>query len=240
MTDDQKRSTLFTLPYLLNGIFPFQSDGEPLLSQWNVCKKYAPNVAFAFDACVKHLSKGHQPAILLDLTCRHSWYYYEMWSLRTAMQHIDGAIELQKDIRDAESHPGYSRWYVVDMESHLRTVKGAILWRMGDHDLAQSLFQEALKNREGNARPGNEEDTKWIWAARANLAYSLLELNKPEEASPILEKLIPRKDMEPNKDLYRANLVVCRLQSGEYKDALKECERLIEPRRGKDDVVMAQ
>lgn len=147
----------------------------------------------------------------------------------------------EKALNDGQ-HPGYSEWFVRDMVSHLVNVRATIAREKPDLDYGLALSQEVCDIRERNRRTGSFEDATWIAAARGNMAVSMMEIGRSEEALAILLELLLRPDMKPNEDLYLCNLCLCYICLGRLDEAWLQNVRAAESVkaiRGDNTVQMA-
>lgn len=242
MTKGEISLVLNKLVFLLNSSFPTQSNGEPLLSQWDQCDKFAASIVSVLDACIRHIEAVSQPILIAEVVCRCSWYYCEKGWFGHAARLADDAIALCERVGSNMDHAGYSAWYVRDMISHHFNTKGVIGAKIPLPDFGLSMYEKVLQIRTNNRREGNAEDEMWIGAAIGNSAISLMAIGRAEEALPKLYELTQREDMRPNKDVYLSKFCLCLYLLGRHNEALVQSEiasACIRSHWGEDDVRMA-
>ncbi|KAI1845576.1 hypothetical protein JX266_008187 [Neoarthrinium moseri] len=228
--------------FLLNGAFPTQEHGKALYEDWLTCAALSNHVTALFDSYHRHKTDLGYPLLLCEIASRCAWYFKEFGQYEAANRMADDSIALCESALKTSNHPGYSKWFVKEMICTHLNVKAAIAAEYGEEDHGLPLFQEIEKLRVLNMRPNSAEDETWYQAARANTAYALMGYNCAPEALAILQEILDRDDMQPNKDLYLVNTSICLRLQGDLTNSLEQCQEamtLAEERRGKDSSQMA-
>lgn len=228
MTDAEVAYILNKLVFFLNSAFPAQIHGEPLLSQWSNCNRFAASVISVLESCIRHTEVLNQPALIAEVAGRCSWYHYEKGWFATATELADQAIAFCKVVLTHENHFGYTAWYLRYVVSDQFNTKGAIGMKVPQTDHGLSMYQQALDIRVNNRQKDRAEDSMWIGAAMGNLTIPLMAMGRAEEALPKLLELVHREDMKTNKDLHLSNLCLCLYLLSRFEEALAASEAAVE------------
>ncbi|KAI2462929.1 hypothetical protein F4781DRAFT_441392 [Annulohypoxylon bovei var. microspora] len=220
MSAETKLETLNRIVFLLNASFPTQEDGRPLHSKWKSCEILASQVSGLFHSCSLYKIKIGRPILLCEIAARCAWYFLELGQYHAAREMTEQAIDICDVALEQKYHPGYTRFYIEYMKSHLYNVLATIEREQPGHDFGICLSEKVRDIRINNRRRSNPEDDRWIAAAEGNLAVSLMASGCAKEGYEIILRLKQKDDMKANMDIYLRNECLCLLILGRIDEAL--------------------
>jgi hypothetical protein len=158
---------------------------------------------------------------------------------------VDDGFSICHQALRHDHHPGYSRWFVKDMISHLMNLQATVYREQPavDHglDLAQEVLDMRCKNQK-SVDGFSASEQYWISLAKGNLAVSLMGVDRDKEALDLLLELLGREDTKCNEDIYLENAALCLSRLGRLADATGYISRALESvkaLRGEDAARMA-
>ena len=144
---------------------------------------------------------------------------------------VDDGLSICYQALTCGHHPGYSRWFVKDMTSHLVNVQATVYREQpaADHglDLAQKVLDMRCENQK-SAGGLSASEQYWISLAKGNLAVSLMGVDRDKEALDLLLELLGREDTKSNEDIYLENAALCCSRLGGLEDASGYISRAFE------------
>ncbi|KAI0873975.1 P-loop containing nucleoside triphosphate hydrolase protein [Hypoxylon argillaceum] len=216
--------------FALNACFPKTPRSAPLLSDWDRCAVFHPQISALLDIYNRFSASLRPPILLCEVVRRCAWYLFERGNFEGASSMLKSACSILETVNETSNHPGYSDRYICRLTADMYSTFGSIEYELNLPLHGRRWFEKADKHRRQLIEKETAEpyDLEIMAIVDGNIALTYLADGVPDSSIGSYKLLLNTFDSPSSRGIWAANLSIAFRTDNQLDESLVWCQKSLE------------